>query len=47
MNSASSLESIDSPFLKIVEHPLQYLHKAVFKHPFYEKLLNETFNQGA
>ncbi|AIL13469.1 hypothetical protein IM40_08170 [Candidatus Paracaedimonas acanthamoebae] len=37
---SSKLEELDSSFLKMVESPLQYLHKGVLKHPFYEHLFN-------
>lgn len=39
---SSNLESLPSLFLEMVESPLQYLSKAVLKHPFYEHLFNGT-----
>ena len=40
MDDPENLRSLNSHFLNMVESPLQYLSKAVLKHPFYEHLFN-------
>ncbi|AIL12599.1 hypothetical protein IM40_02170 [Candidatus Paracaedimonas acanthamoebae] len=45
MDSFLNLKDLNSPFLNMVESPLQYLHKAVLKHPFYEQLINQDLKQ--
>lgn len=45
-NSLSALENSNSPFLKMLESPLEYLHKAVLNHPFYEPLINGTLKES-
>lgn len=45
MDSSLNLEDLNSLFLNMVESPLQYLHKAVLKHPFYEQLINQDLKQ--
>ncbi len=45
MDNPENLGSLNSPFLDMIESPLQYLHKAVLKHPFYEQLINEDLKK--
>ncbi|MBN9343533.1 MAG: hypothetical protein BGO76_02450 [Caedibacter sp. 38-128] len=40
MNNTLILQNFDSSFLNTIKHPLDYLHKGVLKHPFYEHLIN-------
>lgn len=37
--------NLNSPFLNMAEDSLQYLSKAVLKHPFYEQLINQDLKQ--
>jgi len=46
MDNSLNLKDLNSPFLNFVESPLQYLHKAVLKHPFYEQLINQDLKEG-
>ena len=46
MDNPSNLKDLSSPFLSMVENPLQYLHKAVLNHPFYEYLFNGTLKES-
>ncbi len=45
MDSSLNLKDLNSHFLNLVEDHLQYLHKAVLNHPFYEQLINQDLKE--